>query len=75
MKTFTAWPPHSPDLCPLDFFLWEYLKERVVYKPMPNDTEELKNAIKREIRLLGQNTCASVVRNFRDSLGVVIQQK
>ena len=74
LKTSTAWPPHPPDLSRLDFFLWGYLKDRV-YKPMPNDTEELKNAIKREIRLIGQNTCTSVVRNFRDRLDVVLQQK
>lgn len=24
-----AWPPRSPDLTPLDFFLWGYVKERV----------------------------------------------
>ncbi|CAK1553272.1 unnamed protein product [Leptosia nina] len=22
------WPPRSPDLTPMDFFLWGYLKER-----------------------------------------------
>jgi hypothetical protein len=24
-----AWPPRSPDLTPLDFFLWGYLKSKV----------------------------------------------
>jgi len=23
------WPPRSPDLTPLDYFMWGYLKERV----------------------------------------------
>ena len=24
-----AWTPRSPDLAPVDFFLWEYLKKKV----------------------------------------------
>ncbi len=31
-RTEREWPPHSPDLSPLDFFLWGYLKYRV-YSP------------------------------------------
>ena len=29
LKTEHVWLPHSPDLKPLDFFLWGYLKDRV----------------------------------------------
>ncbi len=35
------WPPRSPDLNPLDFFLWGYLKEKV-YSKNPSNLEELK---------------------------------
>ena len=35
------WPPHSPDLTPLDFFLWGYIKSRV-YQTPPADLEELR---------------------------------
>jgi hypothetical protein len=38
------WPPISPDLTPLDFFLWEHLKT-VVYSNPPNDLQDLKNKI------------------------------
>lgn len=38
------WPPRSPDLTPLDFFLWGYLKTEV-YKDPPTDIEDLKNKI------------------------------
>jgi hypothetical protein len=34
----TAWPPHSPDLNPLDFYLWVYLKTFVYAAPV--DSEE-----------------------------------
>ena len=45
--------PSSPDLSPLDFFLWGYLKEQV-YKPLPFNLEELKARVKREMREPGQ---------------------
>lgn len=31
------WPPRSPDLTPLDFFLWGHLKELVYRTPCPTD--------------------------------------
>jgi hypothetical protein len=34
----TAWPPHStPNLNPLDFYLWEYLRTRVYAAPVDNE--------------------------------------
>ena len=34
------WPPRSPDLTPLDFFLWGYIKS-IVYKTKPASLQEL----------------------------------
>lgn len=31
-RTDCVWSPHSPDLSPLDFFLWGYLKDKVYAK-------------------------------------------
>lgn len=39
-----AWPPRSPDLTPLDFFLWSEIK-RLVYVSEPTDVQELKQRI------------------------------
>ncbi|KFM82053.1 hypothetical protein X975_03897, partial [Stegodyphus mimosarum] len=39
---FYSWPPRSPDLTPCDFFLWDYVKNRVFVPPMPKTNEELK---------------------------------
>lgn len=45
-NTDPRWPPRSPDLTPLDFFLWGYLKQRV-YKDRPfNNLEQLENSIR-----------------------------
>lgn len=74
LKTDCEWPPHSPDLSPLDFFLWGHLKDKV-YKPTPTTTDELKAAIKREIRVISSETCTAVIRNFQQRLDVVISEK
>jgi hypothetical protein len=35
-----SWPARSPDLNPLDFFLWGHLKE-IVHRDSPTDIEDL----------------------------------
>ncbi|KAJ4435026.1 hypothetical protein ANN_23599 [Periplaneta americana] len=39
-----AWPPRSPDVNPLDFYLWGHLKSLVYSSPVP-DLESLRNRI------------------------------
>nr|XP_022908494.1 uncharacterized protein LOC111419849 [Onthophagus taurus] len=38
------WPPRSPDLNPLDFFLWGFMKDRV-YATEVNTIDELRHRI------------------------------
>lgn len=38
------WPPRSPDLTPMDYFLWSEIKRRV-YVSEPNTVEVLKQRI------------------------------
>lgn len=38
------WPPRSPDLTPLDFFVWPYVKHRV-YQAEPETMEALRECI------------------------------
>lgn len=38
------WPARSPDITPLDFFLWGFLKE-LVYTTQPRDLQDLQNKI------------------------------
>jgi hypothetical protein len=51
------WPPRSPDLTPMDFFLWGELK-RMVYqnKPKPTSEAELKRRIEQAVETLKQKT-------------------
>lgn len=41
----TEWPPRSPDLTPLDLFLWGYLKSKVYATPIENLGELQKRII------------------------------
>lgn len=66
--------PHSPDLNPLDFYLCDYLKDRV-YTPPQSNLQKLKTAVIREIRTIRADTCREVVRNFRDRIQHVIEKK
>ena len=34
----TPWPPRSPDITPLDFCLWGYVKDKVFSTPVPDIT-------------------------------------
>lgn len=47
------WPPRSPDLTPLDFFLWGYLKGKV-YQTVPANIRELRQRIELEVQALNR---------------------
>jgi len=54
------WPPRSPDLSTCDFFLWGYLKLRV-YTHKLRTLNDLKEAIRQEIRLIDRQLLARVM--------------
>ena len=45
------WPARSPDITPLDYFLWGYLKD-IVYTAPPTNLEDLQNRIKAACRTI-----------------------
>src|SRR5215475_8559763 len=47
----TAWPPRSPDLTPLDFFAWEFIKD-VVYSRKFRELADLRQRIIEEVELI-----------------------
>lgn len=55
------WPPRSPDITPLDFFLWGYLKSKV-YVNRPNNIDDLKHRIRQEMRLIPPEVIENVQR-------------
>lgn len=60
------WPPRSPDLTPLDFFLWGHLKS-VVYDTEPQNLQDLQNRIVEACRSIRPETIRTVTsKNLRD---------
>ena len=43
------WPPKSPDLTPMDFWLWGYMKSKV-YEFYPQSVSHLKDAVRAAIQ-------------------------
>lgn len=61
------WPPRSPDLTPLDFFLWGYIKS-IVFSTQCNSIEELQRRIMQACQNISKETFANVRRDFENRL-------
>ena len=68
------WPPRSPDMNPLDYWLWGYLKSKV-FLQAPRTTEELKEAIRKEISKINANQLTNAVQHFKDRVSAVVENK
>lgn len=58
-----AWPPRSPDLTPLDFFLWGFLKDRV-FRTSPETLQEMEDKIMENCLIPDENMFARVRHSF-----------
>lgn len=61
------WPARSPDLTPLDFFLWGHLKS-VVYTPQPQSIAELRQRIIEECRSIPRHVFQNVREHVEQRL-------
>ncbi|KAE9529977.1 hypothetical protein AGLY_011439 [Aphis glycines] len=61
------WPPRSPDLTPIDYFLWGHLKT-VVYKTPNDNIEMLKTRIFDECHKLTPANFKNIRQKFQDRL-------
>ncbi|EFN74373.1 hypothetical protein EAG_14224, partial [Camponotus floridanus] len=43
-STLQEWPPRSPDLTPMDFFVWGYIRDQI-YETLPRNRNELMQRI------------------------------
>lgn len=60
-----AWPPRSPDLNPLDFFVWGFLKEKVYATPV-NNREDLINRIRMACNEISREMLIRTRRSIRN---------
>ncbi len=69
--TKEMWPPRSPDLNPCDFYLWGYLRSKID-SPKPQNIDDLKVNIEREIRSIKPEVLISTFQNLEKRLKKVI---
>lgn len=58
-----GWPPNSPDLTPLDSFLWGFLQNKVYETPV-QDIEVLRNRIIETIQETNENNAHFIVNSI-----------
>lgn len=68
------WPARSPDLSPLDFFLWGHLKSKIYGHYELTTLEDLKAAIRNECRLISNRQLSNVRQQCYDRLGFCLAQ-
>lgn len=67
------WPPRSPDLTPLDFYLWSHLKEQVYDSPT-EDMDHLKQKIRDAVATITPEILARVRRSFLRRLNFCVEK-
>jgi hypothetical protein len=65
-----AWPPRSPDITPLDFFLWGSVKDKV-YTTQVTGVEDLKTRIRDVITTINRGMLALTWKELEFWLGVL----
>lgn len=60
----TNWPARSPDLSPLDFFLWGYVKQHVYNTNLDNNIEILKQKITEAVNSVTEDMIHNVYKEF-----------
>ena len=64
------WPPRSPDITPLDFFFWGYVKDQV-YSTRVDSIEHLKERIRNAIRSVTVDMLHSTWREIEFRLDIL----
>ena len=72
-RTDFPWPARSPDLSPLDYFLWGYLKEKI-FSMNHSTIQEMKQNIREILSSIDQDILAAVMRNFEKRINLCIDQ-
>ena len=71
--TAGLWPPRSPDLTPLDYFLWGHLKNQV-YQNKPKTLNDLKSNIELGIASIKVETLKLVFQNLKKRVDTCLEK-
>ena len=67
-----SFPPRSPDLTSLDYFLWAFVKERVM-AVVPATLNDMKERIRRACSEITPQMLAEVRRSFHQRINKYLQ--
>jgi len=67
------WSARSPDLSPLDFYLWGFIKDRV-YRRRPSSLSELHDFIEEEVMAVPVDCLPGVFSNFERRLRLCLRE-
>ena len=67
------WPPRSPDLSVLDFYLWGATKQKV-YRNKPQSLQDLRDNILHQIEAITQEEIHRVFENLKRRINVCIHE-
>lgn len=73
-KQGLAWPPYSPDLTPMDYFVWGFIKDKV-YKNKPTTLQELRARIEQEFECIRAETLQKVMENFEKRIRTLVARE
>ena len=68
-----AWPTHSPELNPCDFYLWKPIECNVYQVPITS-IEYLKNRIREAIQSINENTLMRVWYKMKNRLDLLMYE-
>ena len=66
-----GWPANSPDLSPMDFFVWGRTKE-LVYKTKPKNLDELEDRIGEVLRSIPADSSRRTFESFEERMRMVV---
>lgn len=66
------WPPRSPDLTPMDFFAWGFIRDQV-YKTLPTNRDELIEKIQTASRNITPLMLNKVRQNFMRRVALCLE--
>ena len=74
LRTAHPWPPRSPDLTPLDFFVWPYVKDRV-YAAAPQTRDDMCDQIREVFNTITPEMLANVRNGFNRRMEHVLENR
>ena len=68
-----VWPPRSPDLNPLDFWLWSFLKERVWAGDQPTTRDQLRQKVVFVLQSIPQQMIDNACLRFKTVVDLCVE--